>query len=118
MKNKLKTIIYNIIPTDLVDIYYLLKLNIKYHNLIIEKGVRIKSDIKSKGPARINYGCDIKSPLNLGKMTYINSNCRLYGEGEIFIGNYSSIGYNVSIYSENHNFKEFTSFPWGKEDSK
>lgn len=50
----------------------------------------------------IHHSSEIKSPVKVGKGTYINGGIRIVGSAEIRIGKYCAIGSGVRIISSNH----------------
>lgn len=61
-----------------------------------------------KTGVRIQHGTWFEYPekLSLGSFVSINQRCYINAGGGIEVGNYVLIGPNVTIYSQNHNYKK------------
>lgn len=70
------------------------------YNLWIDPSVRLGGYIDAEGPFNINGPGEISTPLRIGFFSYIGRNATITGDVEI--GRYCSIGWDVTIGPTNH----------------
>jgi len=120
-RKDLKKIILTLIPKFLRYLYKYLK----YSKLFPTSYVSIESDINTnniidmegKNLIHKNVLIDVRH-FSLGMYSTISGPTKIIGLGKVSIGKYCSIGPDVYIVTNNHNFNNFTTYPLSLLDSR